>query len=639
MAKTTSKKIASVYDEKWTANATFRERPAVLDTLVKFDSYIQFGIDFRKTIHFISDHGIGKTSRTIEALEARGLQVCYINLANITPDDKLVVAPVRGKDGQLALRQLVMEDLVPGVPYAIVLDDPRQASQQVLNQFMQLTNNWTIGQQQLPDLKAVVMLDNEGAAEGIRVSEDLAIADRKVTVCLTANDTGWRYALAAKYNRADLAGVFDTWDSLNAEIKHVLSPRCLDHVLFCALNGLPPIFGLPIVGDQRRRLTTTGADGTRVVDRTKEILEKVSTSLGLAYIESTPDYVAKSIKLAMEHRLAIMIQGGPGIGKTEVTKALIAEAGLAENYYSMPFCDPESLMAPLPSDGKLTALLSEELRSTEPYAIIWDEYNRPSSQAAFAKLMEITQQWMLGGIALEGCRAQIALCNPSEWLGRKMQVSKGNIAQADRFTISIQITADDIAANEWLLTQWPDKVSNGDPDRRERARSVIETVIEWYKNDIGDEHRQWITKRTLERLAMLHMAGLPLEFGKMYVGDGEYAPVNLLDLEARLANRPMARLKEIAANLPMWEARLAAAKETSDVGTNDVDQVHQALTLAETSQLWDNFEAVVALTRLLPPKMKITFFVGADAPTMALWIKVYAVIGGETTLESVVRPS
>lgn len=628
---------STVEAQAWTPNATFPTRPLALDRLTTIESVLAFGMQFRQTVHFMGDHGIGKTSKVMDYFAKAGIQVVYINLANITPDDKLVVAPLVGEDGQLTLGQLLMEDLTPGVPFAIVLDDARQASKQVQNQFMQPVNDWTFGHQTLHGLVSIVMMDNEGATEGIRTSEDLAVADRKVTVRLNANDTGWRYALAAKYASTNLSRVFDVWDSLNGELRHTLSPRALDHVIYCVLNGFPPIFGLPIVGDQRVRLVTSS--GTTVQDRTKEILERICAGLNRSYTEQMPEAAVAVIDAALRDGLAVLIQGDPGVGKTAVTKERIAKAGLREVYYSMPFTDPEALVAPMPKDGKLKSLIATELADTSPYAIIWDEYNRPSSPAAFAKLMEITQQWSLAGIPLTGLKAQIALCNPTQWQGRRMQVSKGNIAQADRFTISIQIAADDIPANEWLLTRWPDTVSNGDPERRERARSVIEAVIEWFKNDIGDEHRAWITKRTLVRLAQLHMAGLPLQWAPIYLGEGEYAPVPLVDLEARLADRPMARLAEIAADIDTWEARLKAASETSDVGTNDVDQVHQALALAELSQLWAHAPAVCRLMKGLPPKLRITFFAGATAEQTKFWTEVLSVHAGKKTAEQMERPS
>jgi hypothetical protein len=614
----------------WVPNASYPERPAELDRPLAISSWIDHGIARRRTVHFYGSHGIGKTGRIEEEVAARGLVMVYINLANTTPDDKIICAPVRMPDGELALTQMLMEDLALDVPYAIYCDDGRQANQKVQNQFMQLTAGWSIGTHELPNLKAVIMSDNEGAAEGIRTSEDPAVGDRKVTVVLKANDTGWRYALARKFDTVDLKGVFRIWDSLEPELRHILSPRCLEHVIYCALNGFAPIMGLPILGDQRMRLVGTKTDGDtkKPADRTKEILTKICSQLGVTYREEVPDLVRKVLKAAMNDRLAVLIQGPPGCGKTEITKQAVREAGLRSVYYSMPFTDPEALVVPMPtSDGKLKALIAEDLRRTDPYAIIWDEYNRPSSPAAFAKLMEATQQWSLAGIKLGACRAQIALCNPSEWMGRRMGVSKNNIAQADRFTISVQVTPDDIPANDWLLTEWP-KIAGSDAESQARAKTVMETCLEWYKNDIGNEHRQWITKRSLQRLAELALDGLPLENGKIYLGEGDYAPVSLVDLETRLADRPMARLKEIAANIEAWEVKLRAASETADEGTSDTDQVHQALSLAEISQLWENIDAVVRLIRFLPPKLKGTFFIGASEDEQKFWIEAFGRMTG-----------
>jgi hypothetical protein len=629
--------FAQAADDDWVPNATFPKRPPALGHPLPMEAWIDHGIRRRRTISFIGDHGTGKTSRAKQYIRELGLAEVYVNLANITPDDKLCVAPVRTPEGDLALRQLIMEDLLPGQPFAILLDDANHALPKVKNQFMQVTNEWTIGNMpELEGLTAVIMLDNEGAAEGIRHQEDLAVADRKVTVRLHANDTGWRYALADKYRDVDLSEVFAVWDSLSKDLRFVLSPRTLDHVLYCVLNGFSPLHGLPIIAGQRVRLATT-VDG-RTDDRTEEVLSKICSALGKPYRTEVPDLARKAIKAALTDRLAILIEGPPGCGKTALTKDMVTKTGLRPVYYSMPFTDPEALIAPMPSkDGTLKALLASELTSDDPYAIIWDEYNRPSSPAAFAKLMEITQQWSLGGIDLDGCRAQIALCNPPEWQGRRMQVARNNIAQADRFTISIQVTPDDIPANEWLLNVWPDTVSDGNPATRERARSVIETVLEWWKSDLGDEQRQWITKRTLVRLAELHLDGLPLENGKIYLGDGEFAPVPLIDLEARLANRPMARLTEIVRDLDTWLERMEVAESNPAVGLHDVDQVHQALSLSELSQLWDHFEAVCELTKRLPAKLKGTFFANTSQEHQKLWIAVMTVVGGTKTAKQILK--
>ena len=615
-------------------NASFREVTAEMEQPLPMAVWLEHGRKFGRTIAFKDHHGTGKTSAITEWLDLNGLACVYLNAANLAPGDVIVIAPVRLPGGKIVLRELTLGNLQMDVPFAVYVDDMRQATQKVQNELLPMVCDGTIGMGRPENLELIILSDNEGAFEGIRTSEDPAMTDRLVTVPLKANDTGWRYALAAKYSDVDLKPVFRVWDSLEPELRHVLSPRCLDHVLYCTLNGFAPIMGLPILGDQRMRLVSSKktTDGkTTVSDRTVEILEKIATGVGVAYREETPDMVRKAIKAAMRDRLAVFIQGPPGCGKTEITKALVRDAGLNPVYFSVAMTDPERLVVPMPNGNVIQAVLAEALATDEPYAIIWDEYNRPQSDATFSKLMEATQQWSIAGMKLDACRAQIALCNPSEYNGRKMNVRKNNIAQADRFTISLQIQPGDIPAFEWLISEWPALALPGDTESQERLKQITEVVVDWHKSDLGDAHRAWVSARNVQRLAELAFTGLPLQNAMQYLGEGDFAPVSLVDLEARLADRPMARLKEIASNIESWEAKLKRANEVSDEGTNDTDQVHQALSLAEVSQLWDNIDAVVRLIRFLPPKLKGTFFIGASEEEQKFWIEAFGRMTGRKT--------
>ena len=607
MSATTTKSKPATTDETWIPNATFPTKPDALNKPLVMDTWLDFAVDSDTTLAIKATHGIGKTKHVFSWAAKRGLEAVYINLGTSTIGDKRAHAPLKLEDGTIVLDELVSQELIRSVPYVIILDDGRHAMQKVQNEWMPVSCDGTIGQKRPENLKGVILLDNEGALEGIQTYEDPAVADRKVTVLLNANDTGWRYALAEKYKDTNLSKVFRVWDSLNGELRHILSPRCLDHVIYCGLNGLPLIAGLPLQVTGRVRLITTNGDTQ--VDRTKEILDKIADGLGVQNLETTPDMVRKSIRLAFRDRLTILIQGGPGTGKTALTRAMVDEAGYEAAYYPLASTNPTDLSAPLPYDGTLVTSLARRISrvNPKPFAIIWDEYSRVTSKAVYAQMMEATEEWRICGVPLEGCVAQIALANPATTMGKNMAVTKNNIAQADRFTISIEVSEDDIPANEWLLAKYGD---------------IAIPAIEWYKNDIGPEHTQYITKRTLERFIKLQSKGLPLENGKIYLGDGEFVPVSLVDLEARFEKRPMARLTEIVNNIDEWEDKLRAASETSDVGTLATDQVHQAISLAELSQLRAHKDAVVRLMRFLPPKMKGTFFIGASEDVQNFFIEV-----------------
>jgi hypothetical protein len=253
-------------------------------------------------------------------------------------------------------------------------------------------------------------------------------------------------------------------------------------------------------------------------------------------------------------------------------------------------------------------MLARALLDPEPKVLIWDEYNRPKDKATFAKLMEITQEWTLAGRPIPNLRAQVALQNPPYHLGRKLLVASNNVAQASRFTVSYEVRPEDIPANEWLISTYGE---------------TAETVLEWWKNDIDDEGRDWITKRTLERLIKLHRRGLPLEMGTVYLGDGEYAPVPLTALIDRFKGRPVTGLRELARDAELWEARLRRAAGHSTEGGDDSDLVHQILANAELSQLKKHRGVVTRLVALLPAKLRATYLVGASVPQQRFWTEVF----------------
>ncbi|MFE2065413.1 AAA family ATPase [Streptomyces sp. NPDC059467] len=581
----------------------------------RLESFIDAMLDMGQTGQIFGEHGIGKTATFFSHI-ARAhpdTTLVYVPAANLTPDDLLVNAPVRDpRTGELVLRQLVMSQLRPGRPFVLLIDDSLQAGDTIQSQLMQIACNWSLGEHDLRALGCVgvFLTDNESLTETSARRGDLALLDRMVTMRITANDTSWRRHLAARYRPWDLRPVFSLWASLSPALRELLSPRTLDHVLANAREGFPLRWGLPLVDGERLRLAEPGPDGRPGPNRTAEILDRIAASIGVANPATIADPVRQVVRAALRNRWTVLLQGPPGCGKTELVRETLRD-GLGRDplYFSLPVTNVEDLCAPIPSpDGTLDNLLAAPFTGPEPKAIVWDEYNRPKDRAAFAKLMEVTQEWSLAGRRIEHLRAQIAVQNPPYHLGRKLLVSRNNIAQATRFTASLTVEPEDIPANEWLLAKY--------------GRDA-ETVLEWWKHDIDDEGRAWITKRTLERLIKLHRKGLPLEMGTVYLGDGEYAPVPLTALIDRFKGRPVTGLRELARDVGAWETRLRRAAALSDEGGDDSDVVHQILANAELSQLKRHRAVVIRLVSLLPAKLRATYLVGASERQQRYWSEVF----------------
>ncbi|MGW6564099.1 ATP-binding protein [Streptomyces sp. NPDC054975] len=601
----------------WRPNATYPQPPEGWTGVSRLEAFIDAMIDMGQTGQVFGEHGIGKTATFFSHITEAypDTELVLVPAANLTPDDLLANAPVRDEEtGRLVLRQLMMSRLKPGKPFVLLIDDSLQAGESIQSQLMQIACDWTLGGYDLRALGCVgvFLTDNESLAETAARRSDLAILDRMVTIRITANDTAWRHKLAATYRGWDLGGVYSLWASLSPGLRELLSPRTVDHILANAQEGFPLSWGLPLVNGERLRLAEQRPDGRPGPNRTQEILDRIAHALGVTNPSRIADPVRSVVRAALRNRWTVLLQGPPGCGKTQLVRQTVREGlgGREPLYFSLPVTNVEDLCAPIPTpDGSLDNLLAAAFTGSEPKAIVWDEYNRPKDKAAFAKLMEITQEWSLAGRPIEGLKAQIAVQNPPYHLGRKLLVARNNIAQASRFTASLTVEPGDIPANEWLIKTYG---------------PVAETVLDWWKHDIDDDGRAWITKRTIERLVKLHQRGLPLEMGTVYLGDGEYAPVQLTSLVDRLNNRPVTGLRDLARQVEAWETRLRRAADQSSEGGDDSDVVHQIIANAELSQLKKHRKAVTRLVALLPPKLRSTYLVGASEQHQRFWIEVFA---------------
>ncbi|MEW1839313.1 hypothetical protein AB0392_15290 [Nonomuraea angiospora] len=97
----------------------------------------------------------------------------------------------------------------------------------------------------------------------------------------------------------------------------------------------------------------------------------------------------------------------------------------------------------------------------------------------------------------------------------------------------------------------------------------------------------------------------------------------LADLEARLADRQVTGLRELADDLDGWAERLRRAADEGPEGTDASDAVHRILSNAELPQLRAHRGTAARLAPLLPPKLKATYLMGVDGERQRFWIEVF----------------
>lgn len=493
--------------------------------------------------YIVGPPGIGKTSHLRTVGQALGYDVIIINAANLSIENLQVPFPVWNETLQSqVLKPLIYGRFLSDKPKLIFIDEIGRADAGLANTLMELLQEGTLCGNKIPNLATVMAADNpQGQASGRLVGLDFSQASRFSTVELDAKSTPWRRALAEEFSTIDLTKVFSVYDTLDDKVREVLNPRVLAFAIRALTNGFPGIYALPIISGARRMLLNTIA-----VDVTTEVFDRLATALGTTNREVIPDVVERAIAFALKYKQNIYLQGAPGIGKTASIKAALTKLGVRYHYDSAAVLSPEDLNVPFPSqDGVTLDLLpAEKFADPEDWMWIVDEICRGTRRTQNA-LMEPIQERTVGGIKTNMI-ATIALNNPREIAGMKLDVGKNDLAQASRFALSIEIDASNINWGRYLKDTY--------------GEDVATPFIEWWEDDIDDLARTLANPRVVEKLIGHYEAGNDLKWGIPFV-NGEYVKVPLVDLHARLEKRPLARLKAIVADVDRYEEELLKGKD------------------------------------------------------------------------------
>ena len=532
------------YLASYQPNATYKSKPELKDYLaLPIVKAFVHALSTGQRMYLVGEAGIGKTSFVKAVGNEMGYDVISINAANLGVENLFVPFPRTHPEwGSRVIKSLFYKRFAADTKKVIFIDEIGRADAGLANTLMELLQEGTLAGEKIEGLVTVIAADNpQGTSYGKMSGLDFSQADRFATVVLDSKSTPWRRALATEFAEVDLTKVFTTYDTLDADVRKIANPRVLAFIISALLEGFPGECALPMVTGVRQKLVTKAGN-----DVTKDVLDKIASALGTINRESIPDIVDRAVDYSIRHGKNIYIQGRPGIGKTARIKAILKTKNITAHYDSAAVLQPEDLTIPFPSDdGKTLDLVPmEKFADPNPWIWIVDEIARGSRRTQNA-IMEPIQERTIGGLKT-GLIATIALNNPREVAGFKLDVGKNDLAQASRFALSIEIDAKDIPSARYLRDVYGEELAT--------------PFVEWWEDDLDDIGRVLCTPRCLERMINLHESGNELLWALPFV-NGEYVKVPLVELHARLDKRPLARLRQVVANVDEYAGQLAKGKD------------------------------------------------------------------------------
>lgn len=573
-------------------NSTFKKGPDLKDYLtLPIVQAVIHSVASGQRYYLTGSAGIGKTSFIRWFVtKVLGYKMVYIPAAQISIENLMVPFPADDPEfGRKVLETMFFDQFTSDEKKVIFIDEIGRADPSLGNTLMELLQEGTLGGKPVPGLVTVLAADNPGgAAYGKMSGLDFSQADRFAAVSLSSKDTPWRRHLAEEFPETDLTRVFSVYDTLPAEVRETLNPRVLAMLIKALQHGFPGLYVLPMVNGKRVMLSPRGEASASAVEKyTTTTLDKIASALGTVNRSSTTDLVKKAIEYAVSEKANVYIQGPPGCGKTSYVKAHLKALGVNNHYDSAALLQPEDMSVPFPSeDGKSLELMPmRKFVDPNPWVWILDEIARGSRRTQNA-LMEPIQERTLGGMAT-GLMCTIALNNPREHAGMALDVGKNDLAQASRFALSIEVQPSDIPWTHYMYEKYGEETAG--------------PFIEWWQDDIDDVGRALCTPRGIERMISVYEAGNPLLWALPYV-NGEYVKVPLVELQARLDKRPMARLRQIVANADQYVADLAEGKDENPM---EHATVFMAFYKAELKQLEDVRDVVLRIFGVIDKQHRI----------------------------------
>lgn len=604
-------------------NATFDGKPVPLRNLKSMkmvraidfliSSYRETGV--RQNFTFSGSAGIGKTAMAKYLPNASGVQVVYFNCANIDAEN-FILPTIQGEPGAEYVQAKLLRHLQAPGEKILIFDEPGQGDAGTRAAMMELMSEGTCAGNVIPDLAAIVLLDNPSSMMNGDLSEaDLAQADRGGFLTVTAADTLWEYGLALEFPTLDLKDFFSTYYRLplDERSREVLSPRVLEHIIKALTLGFNAHRGRPIMHDQY--IPFTSMDGTDISDT---VIDKLAAALKIPNPPMSSGDFDRAIALIPTHGLDVIAYGTQGTGKTSRAKALLEKSGVQVIYKSVPMISKEDInLSVVSPDGNFVDLIPDGAFVMNSTTVgIFDEVTRGSRRTTNA-LMEVIQEHALGGRPLPHYAGSLMLTNLAKTGEEEMDVEEVSLPFATRPDLNFILDVEDLHALDYLVEKYGDEIL---------------PFVEWWRLDLDGqpEYRLLASPRFLERAFRFWKKGLDIQWA-LPAPHGEYVAVPLVKLNARLAGSPMLSFL----NLVEDTDRFFEALSEVDPATGDhVDPethlaVYTAMLNAELPTLEAYEDVCVRLFAPLSAKWKFKLLQSGDKK-WDFWYRVTTANPGDT---------
>jgi MoxR-like ATPase len=534
-------------------------------------------------------HGISKSASVEAECERRGIIPVVLSLPTIEVSDLYLSLP----RWEQVLERWAMEvrlhtKFQPGRPWMFVGDDFRRCRPGALSALMELTNEGSLAGILPDNLVGCVLIDNPVGEGYFGVSSgDAAFESRFAVFPLTAADLPWREWLidthGAHFGADRVTEAVTVWDSLDQKVQRAFPPRVLDHVMQVASAGLPLFVGLPILPNGRLRLhDTAGADVTDAV------LAQVAAALGVPVKPPVDDLVATALRVATERSWNVHMVGPHGVAKTATVRALADVDGVETHIFSAANLAPGELARPVPARDGVSFVVNDRLLnpSGAPKRVVFDEMFR-ASKANKPQMLEMFQRRSIAGETLENTMFW-AINNPAKHGAVSYQVGAADEALCSRFTVNLEVTADDTRWREYLVATYGDDVAR--------------PFIDFWSENLDDVGKVFLPPRVLEIMIQLWLADLDVAYG-VPMHNGERLPVRLHDLKARLAGRRVLGVGAIVAEADKIASELTGSDEIAKA--DSAAAVVAALHKADAATIDAHAAVLHRLVKLLPRDMRV----------------------------------